>query len=172
MLADLGAEVIRIEPPALRGKTSLVVGQVALSRGKRSMTMDLRSPDANELLRRLVSSVDVVVENAKPGAMGERGFGYAQARSAKRGITWCAIAGFGQSGPYAEHAGHDISYLAHLGLLGRFPPISHGTRDCRLRSKRGRFVRLSASRRHCCGARNPVMENSSISVCRNRRPGF
>jgi alpha-methylacyl-CoA racemase len=118
MLADLGAEVIRVEPPSQKGKPSLVVGQVALSRGKRSLTLDMRHADASDVLKRLAPAIDVVVENAKPGAMQERGFGYAQARAANPRIIWCAITGFGQSGPYADHAGHDLSYVAHSGLLG------------------------------------------------------
>ena len=118
MLADLGAEIIRVEPPSQKGKPSLVIGQVALSRGKRSITLDWRLPAAQAILRRLMPSVDVIVENAKPGSMEERGFGYSHARDANRRIIWCAITGFGQTGPYAEHAGHDLSYLAHSGLLG------------------------------------------------------
>jgi len=117
MLADLGAEVIRIESPAQKGKTSMVIGQMSLSRGKQSMTLDLRNPASNGILRRLAVSVDVIVENAKPGSMEERGFGYSHACAANPGIIWCAITGFGQTGPYAEHAGHDLSYLAHSGLL-------------------------------------------------------
>ncbi|TCM16590.1 crotonobetainyl-CoA:carnitine CoA-transferase CaiB-like acyl-CoA transferase [Novosphingobium sp. PhB165] len=122
MLADLGADVIRVEPPSQKGKPSLVIGQVALSRGKRSMTLDMRNPSANDVLLRLVRSVDVVVENAKPGSMEARGFGYSQARSANPKIIWCAMTGFGQSGPYAEHAGHDLSYVAHSGLLNALAP--------------------------------------------------
>jgi alpha-methylacyl-CoA racemase len=118
MLADLGAEVIRVESPAQKGKPSLVIGQVALSRGKRSITLDMRNPASSEILRRLAATVDVVVENAKPGSMEERGFGYSHARAANPGLIWCAITGFGQDGPYAEHAGHDLSYMAHSGLLG------------------------------------------------------
>jgi alpha-methylacyl-CoA racemase len=118
MLADLGAEVIRIEPPAQKGKPSLVIGQVALSRGKRSITLDLRNPAANAVLGRLARTTDVVVENARPGAMEARGFGYSQAKAANPRLIWCAITGFGQAGPYAEHAGHDLSYVAHSGLLG------------------------------------------------------
>jgi crotonobetainyl-CoA:carnitine CoA-transferase CaiB-like acyl-CoA transferase len=117
ILADLGAEVIRVESPAQKGKTSLVIGQVPLSRGKRSMTLDTRRPEANDVLKRLVRTVDIVVENAKPGAMEARGFGYSHARAENKGIIWCAITGFGQSGPYAERGGHDLSYLAHSGLL-------------------------------------------------------
>jgi crotonobetainyl-CoA:carnitine CoA-transferase CaiB-like acyl-CoA transferase len=118
MLADLGAEVVRVEPPAQRGKPSLVVGQMALSRGKRSITLDQRNPASVEVLRRLMRTVDVVVENAKPGAMEARGFGYRQARAENPRIVWCSITGFGQTGPNAEFAGHDLSYLAHSGLLG------------------------------------------------------
>ena len=122
MLADLGAEIIRVESPAQKGKPSLVVGQIALSRGKRSMTLDLRNRASAEVLRRLAATVDVIVENAKPGSMQERGFGYTHARAANPRIIWCAITGFGQSGPYAGHAGHDLSYLAHSGLLGALNP--------------------------------------------------
>jgi crotonobetainyl-CoA:carnitine CoA-transferase CaiB-like acyl-CoA transferase len=61
MLGDLGAQIIRVESPAQRGKPSLVVGQVALSRGKRSMTLDLRNSASAEVLRRLAATVDVIV---------------------------------------------------------------------------------------------------------------
>jgi crotonobetainyl-CoA:carnitine CoA-transferase CaiB-like acyl-CoA transferase len=60
----------------------------------------------------------VVIENAKPGAMEARGFGYSHARAINPRIVWCAITGFGQTGPYADYAGHDLSYLAHSGVLG------------------------------------------------------
>ncbi len=117
-LADQGAEVIRVEAPADKGKPSLVVRQFALSRGKRSITLDQRNPASIEILRRLARSVDVVVETAKPGAMEARGFGYSQARAENPRLIWCSITGFGQTGPYAERPGHDLSYLAHSGLLG------------------------------------------------------
>jgi crotonobetainyl-CoA:carnitine CoA-transferase CaiB-like acyl-CoA transferase len=125
MLADLGAEVIRVESLAQKGKPSVFFGQFALSRGKRSITLDMRNPAANEVLKRLAPSIDVVIENAKPGVMEERGFGYRQAREANRGIIWCAITGFGQTGPYADHSGHDISYLAHSGLLSALSSDPH-----------------------------------------------
>ena len=118
MLADLGAEVIRVEPPSQKGKPSLVVGQIALSRGKHSITLDLRQTETNGILRRMMPTVDVILETARPGAMEARGFGYSHARAANQRIIWCAITGFGQDGPYAEHSGHDLSYLAHSGLLG------------------------------------------------------
>lgn len=118
MLADLGAEIVHVEPPSLKGKPSIMFGQVAMSRAKRSFALDMRSPAANAVLLRLAASVDVVIENAKPGSMEARGFGYAQARAVHPGIIWCAITGFGQTGPNAGHAGHDLSYMAHSGLLG------------------------------------------------------
>jgi crotonobetainyl-CoA:carnitine CoA-transferase CaiB-like acyl-CoA transferase len=82
------------------------------------MTLDMRNKASIEVLQRLAPTIDVVVENAKPGVMEARGFGYPQCKAINPGITWCAITGFGQSGPYAQHAGHDLSYLAHSGLLG------------------------------------------------------
>jgi alpha-methylacyl-CoA racemase len=117
LLADLGADVIRIEPPAQRGKPSLVFGQVALGRGKRSITLDMRNPHAAAVLSRLAAKADVIVENAMPGTMEKRGFGHSHARAANEAIIWCAVTGFGQDGPYAQYAGHDLSYLAHSGLL-------------------------------------------------------
>jgi crotonobetainyl-CoA:carnitine CoA-transferase CaiB-like acyl-CoA transferase len=118
MLADLGAEVIRVESPSLKGKPSTVFGQVGMSRSKKSMTLDMRHARSSEVLLKMAPGIDVVIENAKPGAMTARGFGFPQAHDANPGLTWCAITGFGQDGPYANHAGHDISYLAHSGLLG------------------------------------------------------
>lgn len=118
LLADLGAEVIRVESPAQKGKPSLVIGQVALSRGKKSICLDQRRPEASDVLLRLAKEVDIVIENNRPGAMAQRGFGYPQASEANPGIIWCALTGFGQDGPYASYSGHDINYLAHSGLLG------------------------------------------------------
>jgi alpha-methylacyl-CoA racemase len=118
LLADLGADVVRIESPKLKGKPSTIFGQVAISRGKRSMTLDQRDAKAPAILRRLAASADVVVENARPGVMEQRGFGYSQAREANERIVWCAMTGFGQDGPYALHGGHDLNYIAHSGLLG------------------------------------------------------
>jgi len=121
-LADLGAEVIRVESPAQAGQRSLVIGQVGLSRGKRSMTLDQRKPAATQVLQRLAQACDVLVENAKPGAMSARGFGYPEAAKTAPRLIWCSITGFGQDGPSAEWAGHDLSYLGHSGLTGVLSP--------------------------------------------------
>ena len=122
LLADLGAEVVRVESPKAKGKPSLVIGQIALSRGKKSITLDMRAPQANGVLATLAKTFDVVLENGFPGTMAERGFGYPQASEANPGIIWCSLTGFGQDGPYARYSGHDISYLAHSGLLGALTP--------------------------------------------------
>ena len=121
-LADLGAEVIRVESPAQAGQPSLVIGQAALSRGKRSITLDQRKPEANAVLMRLAQSADILVENAKPGSMAARGFGWPQAAKAAPRLIWCSITGFGQDGPNAEWAGHDLSYLGHSGLMAALSP--------------------------------------------------
>jgi alpha-methylacyl-CoA racemase len=117
MLADLGAEVVRIDAPAQKGRRSLIFGQVALSRGKQSLALDMRHAQANAVLRRLVATFDIVIEASRPGIMAARGFGYEDASAINRGIIWCAMTGFGQTGPSAANGGHDFSYLAHSGLL-------------------------------------------------------
>jgi crotonobetainyl-CoA:carnitine CoA-transferase CaiB-like acyl-CoA transferase len=121
-LVDLGAEVIRVESPSLAGRPSTVIGQIGLSRGKHSMTLDQRSPQAGEVLRRLAASADVLVENAKPGAMDARGFGYSQAKVEVPRLIWCSISGFGQTGPYADRSGHDLSFAGYSGLLAALEP--------------------------------------------------
>lgn len=122
MLADLGAEVIRVEPPKGKGKPSSIFGQVAMSRARKSICVDWRRVEGIELLQRLIPHFDIVLENALPGAMEARGFGYPQVSAANPGLIWCAITGFGQSGPYAQYAGHDLSYVAHSGLVDALTP--------------------------------------------------
>ena len=114
---------VRIEAPASAGKPSLVVGQVGLSRGKRSMTLDQRHPAATEVLKRLARASDVLVENNKPGAMAQRGYGYPQAATDAPRLIWCSITGFGQDGPWSDRAGHDLSYLGQSGLMAALSPV-------------------------------------------------
>ncbi len=122
MLADLGAEVVRVEAPRAKGKPSTIFGQVAMSRARKSICIDWRQPAGVELLHKLIGGFDLVLENALPGTMAERGFGYEQAKAANPALIWCSITGFGQTGPYAQHAGHDLSYVAHSGLLDSLAP--------------------------------------------------
>ena len=121
-LADLGADVIRLEPASAAGQKSLVVGQVGLARGKRSATLNFRHERGNEVLSRLAGSVDVLVENHPPGELERRGFGYSQAETAHPRLIWCSISGFGQVGPYANYAGHDLTYAGQSGVLTALSP--------------------------------------------------
>ena len=122
LLADLGADVLRVDPPASAGRRATGAEGVGLSRGKRSITLDLRSAAGVEVLRRLAGAVDVLIENSQPGQMEARGFGYAQAAEASPSLIWCSVTGFGHDGPYAERSGHDLTYTAHSGLLTALNP--------------------------------------------------
>src|SRR3954453_18414409 len=119
MLADLGADVLRIEPPKGGDPLRMIPGAAsAYHRGKRAMTLDLKHQRAGEILRRLVSGVDVVVESGLPAALREQGFGYEELAAEQPGVIWCSISGFGRDSPYADRAAHDITFLGYSGLLG------------------------------------------------------
>ncbi|MFN0144437.1 MAG: CaiB/BaiF CoA transferase family protein [Mycobacterium sp.] len=120
LLADLGADVVRLEAPGASG-TMAGVG-VGLARNKRSVGVDLRHVRGVELLRRLAAWADVVVENNKPGELDQRGFGYSHAAVELPSLIWCSLSGYGQDGPYAQWPGHDFSYVAHSGLLNAINP--------------------------------------------------
>jgi alpha-methylacyl-CoA racemase len=115
MLADLGADVVRVDSP---GTNLMMFGTTTgIARGKRSIALDFRHEGYDAVLRRLVAGADVVVDNARPGSLDERGYGPRQATADHPGLVWCSITGFGQDGPYATWPGHDLTYLAHAGLL-------------------------------------------------------
>jgi alpha-methylacyl-CoA racemase len=120
LLCDLGAEVVRVQSP---GSNPMMAGVgVGLSRGKRSVALDLRHPRGNEVLRRLAGWADVLVENNRPGELDSRGFGYSHAAEEYPRLIWCSITGFGQDGPYAQWPGHDLTYTAHSGVLSGINP--------------------------------------------------
>ncbi|MCB9643301.1 MAG: CoA transferase [Myxococcales bacterium] len=124
-LADLGAEIIKIEAPEggdyarwyppIRQRMSGIFA--ALNRNKRSIAMDLKHPQAVEAFLRLVPQVDILVESFRPGVMERMGLGYEQLRVLNPRLVYCAITGYGQDGPLAQRAGHDLNYLARAGLL-------------------------------------------------------
>ena len=118
MLADLGADVLRIEPPGTGDPMRAIPGaHRGYERGKRSMTLDLKHPRAAGVVARLAASVDVIVESGRPGALEAKGIGYPQLAERNPGLIWCAITGFGQDSPNIDRAGHDITFLGYSGLL-------------------------------------------------------
>src|SRR5438270_8791241 len=126
LLADLGAEVVKIEEPGagdyMRWTPPLVDGQSALfnalNRNKRSVALNLKSDAGRELLLRLVEKADVLVEGNRPGVMERLGLGWPWLHDRNRRLVRCSITGYGQTGPFAARAGHDINYVATAGALG------------------------------------------------------
>jgi CoA:oxalate CoA-transferase len=123
LLADVGADVIKIEPPEgddmrlrapLRDGHSAYFGQ--LNAGKRSLALDLKNPDAISLIRRLVEQTDIVVENFRPGVMDRLGLGYQALRAINPRLIYCSVSGYGQSGPSAERAAYAMIVHAESGF--------------------------------------------------------
>jgi crotonobetainyl-CoA:carnitine CoA-transferase CaiB-like acyl-CoA transferase len=125
MLADLGADVVRVEAPGrpdlvrfmppFDGDTSAWHG--VLNRNKRSIALDLKQPEAIEVVKRLVQSYDIVLEQFRPGVMDRLGIGYEALQVANPSLIYCAVTGYGQTGPYRDRAGHDNNYLALAGVM-------------------------------------------------------
>ncbi len=126
MLADFGADVIKIEEPGIGDYGRILLAQgasgmnlyfLAINRNKRSMTLNLKSAEGREVFLRLVRSADVVLESFRPGVMERLGLSYEQLKEIHPGIIYCAISGYGQDGPYRLRAGHDLNYAGYAGLL-------------------------------------------------------
>ena len=123
LLADLGAEVVKIEQPGQGdpfrgwGENLYSSNFRSLNRNKQSLTLDLRQPEAREIFLKLVSLSDVVIENFRPGTMEKRDMDYDAARAANPKIVYCSISGFGQQGPYRDMPGYDTIGQAMSGLL-------------------------------------------------------
>jgi crotonobetainyl-CoA:carnitine CoA-transferase CaiB-like acyl-CoA transferase len=125
MLAEAGAEVIKIERPRsgdeMRSYTPKFgadsVNFALLNRGKRSIAIDLKQEGAVGKLTPLIKSADVIVEQFRPGVMDRLGLGYAALSTINQRIIYCAITGYGQSGPRAGVAAHDLNYVAEAGIL-------------------------------------------------------
>jgi len=113
MLADFGASVLSVRRP----DPMPFDPAVAMSRGKDAIGLDLRSPGGQETARRLAQSVDILVEGFRPGVMERLGLGPDALLAANPGLIYARLTGWGQSGPYATRAGHDINYLAISGAL-------------------------------------------------------
>src|SRR5688500_13096073 len=118
MLADLGAEVVRIEAPhradfirslpPLDGaaENASSAWHALLHRSKRSLALDWKKPGATEIVKRLVQTYDIVLEQFRPGVMARLGIGYETLREANPALIYCALTGYGQTGPYKDRAGH------------------------------------------------------------------
>ncbi len=126
LLADLGAEVIKVEQPGIGDgirhfppvrADGEAGAHLALNRGKRSITLDLRSPLGRDLLIELAVGSDVLIESFRPTVMERLGVGYDVLHAASPRLIYAAITGYGADGPYRDRAGHDIDYLAHAGAL-------------------------------------------------------
>lgn len=134
MLADLGADVVKVEPPwgdATRGwGPPYVEGEAAYflsaNRGKRSVALDLRTPQAQGLVRRLARDADVLVENGRPGRLDEWGLGYRRLAADNPGLIYVSVSGFGQSGPRAQEGAYDLVLQALTGLMAATGELGHG----------------------------------------------
>lgn len=120
-LADQGADVIKVEPPAgdlirKSSESGLPPMFIACNRGKRSMSVDLKRPEAADILWRLMDRADVLVQNLRPGAMERLGFGEPEVRARNPGIIYCSISGFGETGPYAGKRVYDPLVQAVSGF--------------------------------------------------------
>lgn len=124
LLADLGADIIRVEsptrpdivrqkPPFVRDTSSW---HAMLNRSKRSLGLDLKQPGAAQIVKQLVRRYDIVLEQFRPGVMDRLGVGYAELSAINPELIYCALTGYGQTGPYRHRAGHDINYLALSGI--------------------------------------------------------
>ena len=116
MLADLGADVIKVGAPS--GRIDPPFFSYGAGRGTRRVRIDLRAPEGRDAFLRLASATDVVVESYRPGVADRLGVGFEDVRKVNDSVVYAAITGFGQDGPYAGWAGHDLNYLAVGGFLG------------------------------------------------------
>jgi crotonobetainyl-CoA:carnitine CoA-transferase CaiB-like acyl-CoA transferase len=125
LLADFGADVIKVEDPNggdyARWYAPKVADQsamfISLNRNKRSITLDLKSEKDKEVFIDLIRTADVLIESFRPGVMDRLGLGYEELKKQNSKLIYCAITGYGQSGPYAKEPGHDLNFLSYAGLL-------------------------------------------------------
>ena len=121
MLADLGAEVIKVEMLAGDpGRGYVPVQFETENRNKRSLALDLKNPASKEIVHRLVRNTDIAVEGFRPGVAKRLGIDYDTLKKSKSNLVYCSISGYGQTGPWRERPGHDVNYVAAAGALA-FP---------------------------------------------------
>jgi Predicted acyl-CoA transferases/carnitine dehydratase len=123
MLADMGAEVLRVESPTrpdlVKSLPPTIDGNSAahhyLNRNKQSLALDLKQSEAVEMVKKLIGEYDIVVEQFRPGVMARLGLDYQSLKAINPKLIYCSITGYGQTGPYQNRAGHDLNYLAIAG---------------------------------------------------------
>jgi crotonobetainyl-CoA:carnitine CoA-transferase CaiB-like acyl-CoA transferase len=119
ILADLGAEVIKVEPVGIGDFSRLFPFFFdQINRNKKSIAVNLKHPRGQEAFRRLVGGADVLVEGFRPGVASNLGVDYPTLRAVNPRLVYCSISGFGQDGPYRDRPGHDINYMSIGGVLG------------------------------------------------------
>ncbi|MDQ3740963.1 MAG: CoA transferase [Actinomycetota bacterium] len=131
LLADFGADVLKVEdtgmgdyirwsPPVYEGAEQSAGSALFLSlnRNKTSIRLNLKSDEGRDVLLRLVRDADVLLESFRPGVLDRLGVGWERLREENPRLVYCAITGYGQTGPYTQRAGHDMNYLGLVGLLG------------------------------------------------------
>ncbi len=136
MLADMGAEVLTISSP---GKYDLVLHYGAeiegtgisacsawLGRNKKTMFLNLKTAEGKEIVRRLISDYDIVLEQFRPGVMQKLGLGFDELREVNPRLIYCSLTGYGQTGPLAKAAGHDINYMSRSGTITHAGRASEG----------------------------------------------
>ncbi|MBK5352078.1 CoA transferase [Pseudomonas sp. TH41] len=124
LLADMGAEVLRIESPTRMDLLRVLpphdqgvsASHAYLNRNKRSLALDLKQPEALDVVKQLLKDHDIVLEQFRPGVMERLGLGYEALKAINPKLIYVSITGYGQTGPYKDRAGHDINYLALAGM--------------------------------------------------------
>jgi formyl-CoA transferase/CoA:oxalate CoA-transferase len=140
ILGDMGAEVIKVEEPGKGDDTRtwppFVGGEatyfMSVNRNKKSVTLNLKAPEGQEILRRLIARSDVLLENFRPGTMNRLGFGFEDLKKRHPRLVYCSISGFGESGPEAGRPGYDLIVQGESGLMDLTgfpdgPPVKVGT---------------------------------------------
>ncbi len=125
LLADMGAEVIKVETPRVGDYARLAPAEFGgnvmfqlINRGKKSVALNYRNKRGRQLFLRLAEQADVIIESFRPGSVEKWGIDYQAVRERNPKIIYCSLSGYGQSGPYRDRSGHDLNYIALAGLLG------------------------------------------------------
>ena len=141
LMADMGATVVKVEPPPHGDDTRLwgppflhgvATYFLSVNRNKRSLGLNLKSPEGREILWKLIDRADVLVENFRPGVLAKLGFGYDAVSSRNPRLVYCSVSGFGQTGPYSQRPGYDVVAQGESGLMDLTgypdqPPAKLGT---------------------------------------------